>query len=418
MTLIQSLNLAGLSNLPFVFSSITFWEILDIIIVAVAIYIIILFVKQTRSYFVLVVSLALIIVAFIAQNLSLSLTRAIVQPISTLTFIIIAIVLQREIRQFFRWVMVGKNYLFSSVKHQVHKTTFTEVADALTYMAEHRIGAIIVFSMKQDIEDMLSGGQTLDGRISKELLLSIFDTSSPGHDGAVVIENNLIKKFGVHLPLARQYTHYRKAGTRHRAAAGITEGTDAVAFVVSEERGTLSVFKNGAYITLDSTDALLRELARLAGEESESHMSFWDYFMKENATAKIVAVSLSCIMWVVLFVQTGVVKKEVEVPISFQLLSPQYQVAASDSAGQVTVTLQGKSNDIATLDVTKIQSKVDAKNLTPGTHTITLTPNNVTAPPFITITDIEPESVTVTITEKQNLTETPNEQSELRPETQ
>lgn len=401
MTLIQSLNLAGLANLPFVFSSITLWEVIDIVIVAVAIYIIILFVKQTRSHFVLVVSLALIILAFVAQNLSLSLTRALVQPISTLTFIIIAIVLQREIRQFFRWVMVGKNYLFSSVRNQVHKTTFTEVADALSYMAEHKIGAIVVFSMKQDIEDMLSGGQVLDGRISKELLLSIFDSSSPGHDGAVIIENNLIKKFGVHLPLARQYTHYRKAGTRHRAAAGITEGTDAVAFVVSEERGTMSVFKNGTYVTLDSTDALLRELAQLAGEESQHGMSFWDYFLKENASAKIIAVSLACVMWVILFVQTGVVKKEIEVPISFQLLSPEYQVAASEGAGQVTVTLQGKSNDISTLDLTKIQSKVDAKGLTPGTHVITLSPSNVAAPSFITITDIEPDTVTVTITEKE-----------------
>jgi len=401
MDLIASLNIAGLSNLPFVLSNITLWEIFDIIIVAIGIYIIILFVKQTKSYFVLVVSLGLIILAFIAQNLSLSLTRALVQPISTLTFIIIAIVLQREIRQFFRWVMVGKNYLFSSVRNQVHKTTFTEIADALKFMSEKRIGALIVFIQQQDIDDLLSGGQALDGRISKELILSIFDTSSAGHDGAIIIENNLVKQFGVHLPLAQSYTHYRKAGTRHRAAAGITEGTDAIAFVVSEERGTISVFKNGNYATLDTTDMLLKELVTLSGESSQGTVSFWEYFTKENGAAKLASISLACIMWLILFVQTGVVKKDVETPLSFQLLAPQYEISTETGATQVTITLQGKSNDMATLDTTKIQSKIDAKQLTPGTHTFTLKPSNISVPSFITVTDIEPETITVTVTEKQ-----------------
>ncbi len=400
MQFISSLQLAGLSNLPFVLSNITAWELFDIIIVSIGIYIIILFVKQTKSYFVLFVSIGLLVLAFVAQNLSLSLTRALVQPISTLTFVIIAIVLQREIRQFFRWVMVGKNYLFSSVRNQVHKTTFTEVADALTFMSEKHIGAIIVFTMRQDIEDLFSGGQPLDGRISKEVLLSIFDSSSPGHDGAVIIENNMIKSFGVHLPLAQSYTHFRKAGTRHRAAAGISEGTDAVAFVVSEERGTISVFKNGTYTKLESTEALLKELALLSGDGTHTTTNFWDYFAKQNAAAKLIAISLSCIMWLVLFVQTGVVSKEVETPLSFQLLSPQYEIATDTKATQVTVTVQGKSNDIATLDVTKIKSNVDAKGLAPGTHTITLTPKNVSVPSFISVTDIEPDTVTVTVREK------------------
>jgi len=106
-------------------------------------------------------------------------------------------------------------------------------------------------------------------------------------------------------------------------------------------------------------------------------------------------------MWLILFVQTGVVKKDVETPLSFQLLAPQYEISTETGATQVTITLQGKSNDMATLDTTKIQSKIDAKQLTPGTHTFTLKPSNISVPSFITVTDIEPETITVTVTEKQ-----------------
>lgn len=409
----QPLSLANVSSIPIAFSAITIWEVLDILIVAIAIYIIILFVKQTKSYFVLVVTASLVVLAFVAQNVNLALTRAIVQPIATLIFIIIAIVLQREIRQFFRWVMVGRNFLRGSVQTQLHKATFTEVADALTYMGEQRIGAIIVFPRRQDIEDMLSGGQPLDGTVSKELLLSIFDSSSPGHDGAVIIEANRVKWFGAHLPLAQQYTNYRKAGTRHRAAAGITEGTDAVAFVVSEERGTISVFKNGKVTTLETTDALLRELAKLSGEATNVQSTFWHYFFRQNAGAKISSLALASILWLILFAQTGVVKKEVAIPLAFQLLAPEYQLITEPGASSVTVTLQGKSNDIATFDTSKLQARVDAKQLGPGEHTITITPSNVTVPTFITVTRIEPATVSVQIAETVPLVD-PAEPSEAQ----
>ncbi|MEY2640887.1 MAG: hypothetical protein RL150_280 [Candidatus Parcubacteria bacterium] len=395
----QPFALAGIADIPLAFKTMTAWEVLDILLVAIALYIIILFVKQTKSQFILVVTLSLIVVAFVAQNVNLSLTRALVQPIATLVFIIIAIVLQREIRQFFRWVMVGKNFLRGSVQTQLHKATFTEVADALTHMSEHRIGAIIVFPRRQDVDDMLSGGQPLDGTVSKEVLLSIFDSSSPGHDGAVIIESNRIRLFGVHLPLAQQYTNYRKAGTRHRAAAGITEGTDAVAFVVSEERGTISVFKNGKAATLETTDALLRELTKLSGEASNVESTFWHYFFRQNAGAKLSSLALACIMWLVLFAQTGVVKKDIAVPIAFQLLSPDYQLITEPGATEVTVTIQGKSNDIAAFDTSKLQARVDAKELGPGTHTVDLTPESISVPAFISVTRIEPEAVTVRIAE-------------------
>lgn len=400
---ISAINQNFLANIYFALSNISVWEIFDIVIVAVAIYIVILFVKQTKSYFVLIVSIALLLLAFISQNLNLSLTRAIVQPISTLTFIIIAIVLQKEIRHFFRWVVVGRKHIFNPFtvfnKNKTNKSSITEIADALSFMAEKRIGALIVFSQQQDLEDLLSGGQTLNGSITKEILLSIFDPSSPGHDGAVVIENNSIKQFGVHLPLARDYRHYRRSGTRHRAAAGISEDTDAVTFVVSEERGIISVFRGGEYKELTSTDQLIEELAKLIKEEDKNNNNFWTYFFARNFKSKMGSLVLACMFWLVLLVQTGIVKQELVIPLSFQLLPSNYEITKGGTE-KITVTIQGKNNDLNSFDTTKIQTKIDTKGLTPGQHEIAILPSMITVPSFITIKDIEPNKINITVLDK------------------
>lgn len=392
-------QLASVSNIIFAFSNITLREILDIILVSFAIYIVLLFVKQTKSYFVLVVSLILIFLSMISQNLNLSLTRSILQPLSTLTFIIIAIVFQREIRRFFRWIILGKHHVFTKVK-QITKSASAEIAEALLFMTEKKIGAILVFAGKQDLEEMIEGGQFLNGEISKELLLSIFDTSSPGHDGAVIIENNLIKQFGVHLPLARNYDSYRKTGTRHRAGTGITEDTDAIAIIISEERGEISIARDGKIKVLNGEDKLRKVLQELTGENENTVNNFWHYFFVNNLFAKIVAVLLATILWTVMIIQTGIIKKEFIVPLSFQLLPTNYEVEGNSNKLQTTVTLQGKSTDINSFDPSKLEAKVDAKDLKIGNQKIEISSEMISVPAYLSVVEISPDNIKVNIREK------------------
>jgi uncharacterized protein (TIGR00159 family) len=398
MSLLNIKSLASVQDIPIIVSSITGKEILDIILVALAIYVILLFVKQTKSYFVLSVSLFLIALNFFSQNLNLSLTRSILQPLSTLTFIIIAIVFQREIRRFFRWITIGQQNLFSRT-HTISRAVSAEIAESIVYMAEKRIGAIIVFPGKQELDDMLEGGQELNGTITKELILSIFDTSSPGHDGAIIIENDLIKMFGVHLPLARNF-NFKKAGTRHRAATGITEDTDAIAFIVSEERGTISMAKQGVIEKIKDEQTLRETLKKLTGESENTSQGFWHYFVLSNLMTKMLAVAIAFSMWALLIAQTGVVKKEFSIPLSFQLLPAQYEVDAKAGKTQINVVLQGRSRDITTFDGTKLEVKVDAKNFASGTIPLTITEDMISVPSFISVVDIEPEKINVLVKEK------------------
>lgn len=398
MSLLDFSTLASVQDLPIIISSISRREIIDILLVSVAIYIILLFVKQTRSYFVLGVSLFLITLNFFSQNLNLTLTRSIFQPLSTFTLIIIAIVFQREIRRFFRWVTTGQHHIFSRT-HTISRGVSAEIAEATLYMAEKRIGAIFVFPGKQEIDDIIEGGQQLGGIITKELLLSIFDTGSAGHDGAVIIENDTVKMFGVHLPLARNY-NFRKAGTRHRAATGITEDTDAISIVVSEERGTISIAKAGVLERIKDESALRQKLKELTGETEATSKNFWHYFIFSNVKTKIVAVSLAFCLWAGLVMQTGVIKKEFQIPLSFQLLPAAYQIDTQTAKTQINVVLQGRSRDITSFDGTKLEAKIDAKNFATGTKEIQITSSMITVPSYLTIIEIEPENIEVNVTEK------------------
>ncbi len=382
--------------------SITFIEVLDIILVAAALYIALLFIKQTKSYFLAGVTVSLLVINFLSQNLNLSLTRSIIQPAYTLIFIMVAIVFQREIRRFFKWIVVGQRDLFTAAK-QISKGASAEIAEALLQMASKHIGAILVFTGKQDIDDIVEGGQILNGEVTKEILLSIFDSSSPGHDGAVIIDNNNIKQFGAHLPLAREYSNYRKTGTRHRAAAGITEDTDAIALVVSEERGVVSIFRKGKMTLLTEEEELRDALKELTGETETKNTSFWNYFFIKNMWTKIISISIAFVLWTFFYAQVGIIKRVYTIPLSFQLLPSTLEIDTNSARKQIQITVEGKSSDVNNLDVSKLEVRIDAKNFNIGARRIDITKDMVNIPPFITVSEIAPAASTIIIKEKSTI---------------
>ena len=392
----QSFSAAG-----YALQNISLSEVADIIVVSIALYIVILFIKQTKSYFIIGVSLTLILLNILSQDLDLTLTRTILQPLSTLTFIIIAIVFQREIRRFFKWIATSQSHIFSfSSKKQISKGASGEIAEALLYMSQKKIGGILVFTGKQDIDDMVEGGQRLGGEITKEIILSIFDTSSAGHDGAIIIEHDVIKQFGVHLPLAREYSDFRKVGTRHRASAGITEDTDAIALTVSEERGTISVFREGESKIIKDEEELRDLLKTLTGEIEDEKTNFWKYFFLNNLGSKVVAVIITSTLWLLLFVQTGITQKQYTIPVSFQLIPSNLELDGKSGVKEISLTLEGTTRDISSLDGSKLEAKIDAKNFTAGYRKVDITKDMVNVPAFVDVVTIDPKSISINLTNK------------------
>ncbi len=388
-------------TLLYALKNISVQEIFDILIVSIALYVVLLFIKQTKSYFLVGIFIFFFLFSILSENFDLSLTRTILQPLSTLAFIIIAIVFQRDIRRFFKWIATSQSNIFSfSNKTMMSKGTSGEIAEALLYMSEKRIGGILVFTGKQELDEMIEGGQRLGGDITKEIILSIFDTSSAGHDGAIIIENDSIKQFGVHLPLAREYSDYRKVGTRHRASAGITEDTDAVALTVSEERGTISVFRDGKSRIVKDEEALRDLLRVLSGEVEDEKTNFWKYFFLQNVKEKSIAIIVTVIVWLALFMQTGIVRKDYIVPLSFQLIPSALEINSDSNVREIKITVEGSNRDINRIDPTQIEARIDAKNFTAGYQRVEITPQNINTPAFVNVVTIEPKSVSVNLTEK------------------
>ena len=137
---------------------------------------------------------------------------------------------------------------------------------AINHMAHRHWGALIVLPGLDPIERHLQGGIELDAEPSEELLISLFDASSPGHDGAIIWVNNRIVRFGIHLPLSENREELGPGGTRHAAALGLAERCDAICIIVSEERGTISVAKSGNLDVLKDTkelrDTIMNHLSR------------------------------------------------------------------------------------------------------------------------------------------------------------
>lgn len=373
-------------------------DLLDILIVSFLIYIIIAFIRQSRSYFIIYAVIFLFVISYLSTTLNLSLTRQIIQPLLTFLLFFLVIVFQKEIRRFFDWFWAHGRRLANQGRVLLTNDSTQIIADTVFEMARKKVGAIIVFPGDYALETVVEGGFNLDGRISRPLLLSIFDTSSPGHDGAIIIENNRIKKFGVHLPLAEKFTKFSSVGTRHRATAGVTQRTDAAAIVVSEERGEVSWSNGGDLEKLTTAEELQTRIASFLRVEQGPERHWYSFFIT-NWKTKLFSVLLALLFWIFFVYQTGVTNESFNIPVEFQYL-PGNLVTEKISPTRVDVTLSGSYQDLHNLDTTKdLKILVDAKKFTAGWQRITLDESNVQSPSYLTLVDTVPNIIVVKVNE-------------------
>lgn len=232
-------------------------SVVDILLVYYTIYRVLLLIKGTRAA-QMVIGLVLIGGGFFAATqLELTTVSWLLDNFINYFIIIIIVVFQHDIRR--GLVRIGQN-LFSFGRTYEETHVFEEVIHAAEQLAKSRIGAIIVFEREGDTSEFVDTGRILDARVSKELLVSLFVPARDNtlHDGAAILKNLRVQQAGAVLPLSPNPRLDPELGTRHRAAIGITEETDAVAVVVSEERGEISLCFHGN-IARDLDSATLRK---------------------------------------------------------------------------------------------------------------------------------------------------------------
>ena len=220
--------------------------ILDIAIVAVVVYYIYVLIKKTRAVQIFKGFLIVLALLALSELLDLVILNFILENFLTYGMILMIIVFQPELRSALE-KLGRKNFtnIFDFDDKIRDKQVISEIVKAVEIMSLKKIGAIIVIEQSTKINDIIREGVDLSAKVSSELIQTIFNPRTPLHDGAVIIENNQIKAAKCVLPLASENMVPRNVGTRHRAAIGMSEVSDALVIVVSEETGIISFVEDG-----------------------------------------------------------------------------------------------------------------------------------------------------------------------------
>ena len=239
-------------------------DFIDVILVALLLYYIYKLVKGTVAINIFIGILVIYVVWKLTDFLEMYMLHNIFDGFIKVGIIALIVVFQPEIRKFL--LMVGSTNFsgrrkffkqFKFLKEETSDETKVEVIiSACNKMAMSKTGALIVFEKNNNLDFLSSSGDDMNIKVTQPIIESIFFKNSPLHDGAIIIKNNIVKATRVILPLNNEKTIPKRFGLRHRAAIGVTEKTDALALVVSEETGHISYFKDGEFIVFQDTTEL------------------------------------------------------------------------------------------------------------------------------------------------------------------
>ncbi len=240
-------------------------DIIDVVLVALLLYYVYKLVRGTVAINIFIGIVIIYIIWKITEALQMQLLSNILGGFISVGMFALIVVFQQEIRKFL--LMIGstnfgaKRKFLSQLKflktEGISNTDIETIMSACIKMATTKTGALIVLERNNNLDFLINTGDEMNITVTQPIIESIFFKNSPLHDGAIIIENNIVKATRVILPVNNEKTIPQRFGLRHRAAVGITERTDAIAIVVSEETGQISCFKNGDFLPFETTEELV-----------------------------------------------------------------------------------------------------------------------------------------------------------------
>ena len=261
------------------FLNIRIRDIFDILIVAMAFYKILMLIRETRAEQLIKGLFVLFALTKISEWLELYTLNWILDTTMTVGLIAILIVFQPELRRGLEYI--GRSRFFTKslmeIKSESLNEVFDEIVDAVASLSRQKIGALIVMERETGLNEVVETGTRIDGKVTSDLLINIFIPNTPLHDGAVIIKDDKIKAAGCFLPLTDNTSLSKDLGTRHRAALGISERSDCLVIVVSEETGSISIAERGSLARYLDTKTLKQILIDMykPKEQQPSFISRW-----------------------------------------------------------------------------------------------------------------------------------------------
>jgi diadenylate cyclase len=367
------------------------WQ--DVVDIGLNSYILFRFYVLFRGTYVFRVLIGLTMLWFfqqIASYMGLIVTSWVVQGIVAVAALIIVVVFRNEIRS----VLQARNFktILWGFTSKIRIAPIEIIAESAFELARRRHGALIVIPGEEDVQEMIQSGIAWNADISREMILSIFYPDNPVHDGAALIEGDRVARVGVILPLSRREDLPSYLGTRHRAALGLAEATDALVIVVSEQRGVVSVAKGVRLQEIGSQ----RQLA----ERIEEHFGVAD---EQGLPAKKERVEVTTAALVSLLFITGFwfsITRGLEtfvtfdVPIEYQNRNPNMEIVHA-SVNTVRLNLSGSGTLVKSTRPDQVRVKLDLGAASAGQNDFAITSGNISLPPGLVLKSVNPQNIVV-----------------------
>ncbi len=366
-------------------------DVLDILLNSYILFRLYILFRGTNVIRVLILLCILWAVSQAAVPLGLVITNWAKQGIITLAALIIIIVFRNEISFVLRTKNL-KSFLWGIPKVQ-YRTAMNIIVDSVYELAEKKIGAIIVLPFKQGLESVVQEGIPIRGKLSQEMLVSIFWPDNPLHDGATIIQDERITSAGVILPLSNRGDLPSYFGTRHRAALGLTEVTDSVVIVISEESGRVSLFKENQSYNSSNRSTLALLLKKYAGDSSVKKR--FKHQTIELAAAALI--SFFCVTGLWFSFSKGMETfATYEVPVEFMNPDQKMEIISS-SASSIKLLISGAKPLINSIKSEQINVKLNLSRTTAGVNKISIIKENIFLPPGIRLKKIDPAELDITL---------------------
>ncbi|MFH1992310.1 MAG: diadenylate cyclase [Pseudomonadota bacterium] len=373
------------------------WKaVLDIFLIATLIFLIYRTFRTLGTWRVLLGILTAVTVFLIANLLELEGINWIYSNLSQVAVLGIIVIFQPEIRKVFeRAVSLRRN------EAGERRSDFSGlISDAVFALTQQKRGAIIVCPGKEPVRQWLAGGFALDAEPSLPLIMSIFDPNSPGHDGALIIENGRFVQFGVRLPISKTNRLSSEFGTRHHAAMGLSEVTDALVVAVSEEKGSVTTFLRGRLKTAGDKNELCSTIESHWQKTSSfiAMTSFKRYKWKVLPEICLSAV-LALLFWATLATSYArIFERSVVVPVEYTAI-PQNLVMVGNKPTEVKLRVAGPKPDLDAFGASQASVKINLSDAMAGRQTLAVNEESIKLPKKVRILDMEPASLSILLEE-------------------
>jgi uncharacterized protein (TIGR00159 family) len=368
-------------------------DLVDILVNSYILFRLYVLFRHTNAFRILAGIASLWVIQEVAASLGLILTSWALQAITAAAAIIIIVVFRNEIRTALQARNL-KNFLWGSPL--MEKSSPVDVlADTFFQMGKKRMGALVVFPGKEDLRELVHGGIPWDGRVSQEMLMSIFWPQNPVHDGAAIIEGDKITEVGVLLPLSQRGDLPTFYGTRHRAAAGLAERSDALVVVVSEERGRVSVAKDNWIRPISKPEEVVHLLEEHLGMGHEGDPDYRRREMGKLTLAAFLSLVIMTAVWFG-FTRGRDTLIALDVPIEFVNRPAQYQILET-SANKVHLQLHGSSALVKSMRPEQINVRIDLSKAQEGRNVFAINQENIQLPPGVFFNAVSPPTVEVVL---------------------